>query len=69
MDHPANATELPDAAKPRRPIAGRRTGAVVLFILVTLISLTADLGLKTYTFNQVADFVDQNNARLIDIES
>ncbi len=55
MDHPVNANESPDTAKPRRPIAGRRTAAVVLFIMVTLISLAADLGLKTCTFNRVAD--------------
>ncbi len=55
MDQPANAPSPPEAMKPRKPIAGRSRGAIVLFILVTLLSLAADLGLKSYTFNHVAD--------------
>jgi signal peptidase II len=54
MDHPAKIPQSPGTPKPRRPIAGRSRGAVVLFILVVVVSAAADLGLKSYAFHNVA---------------
>ena len=63
MDPPAKAppTDAPQKDAPRnarpdghQPSAGRRPASITLFLLVTLVVLAADLGLKTYAFNSVA---------------
>ncbi len=48
-DPPANPRDAP------RPIAGSRPMCISAFLLVTLMVLAADLGLKAYAFNHVAD--------------
>lgn len=55
MDHPANTDNPTDATPPARSNAGRNRFAITLFILVTLLSLAMDLGLKNYAFNHVTD--------------
>jgi signal peptidase II len=68
MTHPApaNPSKLSTATAPhqdaesRPPVcrpggAGHRPAAVALFLLVALVAFSADLGLKSYAFNHVAD--------------
>ncbi len=60
MDSPAKATHI-DAPKPGAEqsapmlIAGRHAKCIVQFLFVVVVVLAADLGLKTYAFNHVAD--------------
>jgi signal peptidase II len=59
MDPHAKATTTdaphkPDSTSTHRSYAGRRTVCIVIFLLVALGALAADLGLKTYAFHHVA---------------
>ncbi len=55
MDRPAteNNSDTPTRA-PSALTAGKKPGAVALFLMVSLITLATDLGLKAYAFNTVA---------------